>query len=72
MARRVDAGDVVHEIGLLELPWDVEAGRLDPVFEITAADIRALTDELHEPECAVTLDELEAALAGVRAVLSAS
>lgn len=72
MARRVDVRDVVHEMGLLELPWDVEAGRFDPVFEITADDIRALTDDLHEPECAVTLDELERALAGVRAILSAS
>ncbi len=72
MARRIDVGDVVYEMGLLELPWDVEAGRIDPVFEITAADIRALTEELNEPECAVTLAELEAALSGVQAVLSAS
>ncbi|HEY8369193.1 MAG TPA: hypothetical protein VIM86_07725 [Thermodesulfobacteriota bacterium] len=66
MARRAALDEVVHEIGRLELPWDVEAGRLDPVFEVTAEDVRALTETLIEPDCSATLAELEAALGGLR------
>lgn len=67
MARRVALDDVMHEIGKLELPWDLEAGRVDPVFEVTVDDVRALTETLSEPDCSLTLLELEAALGGLRA-----
>ncbi len=66
MARRVALDSVMHEIGKLELPWDLEAGRLDPVFEVTADDVKALTDTLNEPDCSATLIDLEAALGGLR------
>lgn len=72
MSRRVNVSDVMHQLGRLDLPWDLEPDRLDPVFEITAADVLALTEELHEPECALTLAELEAVLYGVRRALPPS
>jgi hypothetical protein len=72
MARRVALDEVMHEIGKLELPWDAEVGRLDPVFEVTAEDVRALTETLNEPDCTATLIELEAALAGLRAAAAAA
>jgi hypothetical protein len=65
MARRVSVEGVMHQIGKLDLPWDLEAGRLDPVFEVTADDVRALTEELLEPDCTATLVDLETALAGL-------
>lgn len=68
MARRVALDSVVHEIGSVDLPWETEAGRLDPVFEVTADDVRALTETLSEPDCSATLAELEAALGGFRAL----
>ncbi len=71
MSRRVGVSDVMHQLGRLELPWELDAGRLDPVFEVTAADVRALTEGLHEPECALTLAELEAALHSVQVALPA-
>ncbi len=71
MSRRVGISDVMHQLGKLDLPWELDAGRLDPVFQVTPTDVRALTEELHEPECALTLAELEAALHSVRAALPA-
>lgn len=70
MARRVALDDVMHEMGKLETPRDPEASRLDPVFEVTADDVRALTETLNEPDCSATLAELEAALAGLHAAAS--
>jgi len=69
MSRRVDVGDVVYEVGRLDVSWTGEGACLDPVFEITARDVQALTEELAEPDCALTLAELEAALAAVRSAL---
>jgi hypothetical protein len=71
MARRAALDDIIHEIGRLELPWDLEAGHLDPVFEVTAEDVRALTETLAEPDCSVTLSELEAALGSLRVAAAA-
>jgi hypothetical protein len=65
-------GENAKEIGTLDLPWDLEAGRLDPVFEVTADDVRALTETLNEPDCTATLVELETALAGMRAAYAAA
>lgn len=70
MARRF-LEQVVHEMGALELPWGLEGGQVDPVFEVTPDDVRALTQQLTEPDCAVTLAELEAALNGIRAAVAA-
>jgi hypothetical protein len=72
MARRVALDGVMYEVGVLELPWDVEAGRLDPVFEVTADDVRALTETLSEPDCPATLVELAAARAGLGAAATAA
>ncbi|HWP34366.1 MAG TPA: hypothetical protein VNM66_02095 [Thermodesulfobacteriota bacterium] len=69
MPRRIDPADVVYEVGRLDLPGDNADSRLDPIFEVTAADVAALTAELPEPDCALTLEELEAALAAVQRTL---
>lgn len=61
---------VVHDVGELEVPWGLEAGQIDPVFEVTADDVRALTEQLLEPDCSATLAELEAALNGIRRAAS--
>jgi hypothetical protein len=65
MARRV-LEQMVHQMGKLELPWGLEAGQVDPVFEVTAAAVRVLAEQLAEPDCSASLAELEAALSGVR------